>query len=1576
MRITLPKVFTFLIGFSMLTFNLSGNNNPDENFCFNADLPEAQMNFEAMCLTAPIIICPPTYLGCPGDNLDPANTGVATAQPGDANCPMPVVSYTDSLVQSTGCVQIYHRTWKAEYPPGSASLKLHSSCQQTLYLEDSQVPTISNCPADMTVDLANNCDGTATWALPTANDDCGIQFFTTTHFSGASFPLGTTTVTYTATDFCGNSTTCSFNVTVVGSCCQAPMITCPFNLNVCPGSSTDPTATGSAIATPSDASCGVPTVTFNDSVAALAGCNGQNSAITRVWTAVDADSGASSSCTQTINVADLQNPVITNIPSDQIISVNGINCSAPVTWSEPLATDDCGLSSFTSTHASGTIFPQGSTLVTYTAVDNCGNQSTGAFQITIQCTGCNANPVITCPSNYTACPSSSVPMPVVAGSATAVPGSSLCGSPIVTFSDQVISTGNCAGTQTVQRTWTATEPSNSAFNATCIQLITLTDTQAPTIQSIPSDITVNGTGNGCSAVATWNQPFITDNCGVASSGSNFASGTAFSEGTTTVTYTAMDNCGNTNTASFTVTVICTASCTTPPSISCPSNYMACPTPGNPGPAVTGSAVATAGSAQCGNPIVTFSDAIISNGPCVNAKTINRTWTASDPANSALSTSCVQTITLQDNVAPSFISCPSSFVVSGTGTNCTVPVTWSNVMATDNCVTPSLSAVNQNGAFVVNGSSFAEGTHTITYTATDGCNNTATCSFSVTVSCAQGCTTAPTISCPADQAVCVNADTSPSLLGTATATGGPNCPAPIITYQDQVETGNSCTRAVLRVWKASYNNGSNLEATCIQNIAAVDNTAPVITNCPSDIVVSNANTAITWTAPSATDNCGSVTLNSNFNPGTVFPIGTTGVVYTAQDGCGNISTCSFTVAVNIPGSITCPSDIVVQCGNNGGSVVDWAPPVYEGTCSNCTNAEHIPGFIYMGTLNGNQYYCSLSNATWNDANAICQQNGGYLASINSAEENQFLANILTIQSAWIGLHRSNGSFEWSDGSPVNYNNWYPGQPNNYNGSQHCVEMLNNGQWNDQYCTYKLEFIMEKPCNNVNQISGPKPGEFLPGGTYEVVYEASDACGSNDRCSFTITVEGGISIHCPNDINTSAPANTNGIPVTWNAPTASSCCSNCSQSGQDIPGFMYMGSFGGHHYYCSLNPATWPAAQQHCQANGGHLAVINSAQENAFLANILTLQSAWIGCSDAASEGNFSWVNGDALNYTNWYPGQPNNYNNSQDYVEMLNNGQWNDQYNHFALEYIMELPGCINVEQIGGPVSGSVLAPGSSHTVTYRATDGCGNVETCSFDINVASIPVGNGYCTSGGENGNHYFIESIVFGALNSHSGSNGGYKDFTNAGCVTVQPNTSYPLILDPGFAGVAASKVYWKVWIDYNMDGDFTDSGEFIAYGCGNNVLSGTVTTPYTLWRGNTVMRIAMKPGGYPKSPCEVFPHGETEDYCIFVDTDNDITNTNDIEKRYNINDAVLLSAEQVDNNFEVFPNPVSEYLTINIENPDNVIEVSLFSIEGKVIRSLNNIDYSNTIEVADIQNGMYLLRIAEADGNVTTKKITINH
>ena len=90
-------------------------------------------------------------------------------------------------------------------------------------------------------------------------------------------------------------------------------------------------------------------------------------------------------------------------------------------------------------------------------------------------------------------------------------------------------------------------------------------------------------------------------------------------------------------------------------------------------------------------------------------------------------------------------------------------------------------------------------------------------------------------------------------------------------------------------------------------SVVDLMPPSIVGCPEDISATTTpnrvSTTVTWDPPSASDDSGQIAnFFNNFNPGDVFPLGTTEVVYIWTDPSGNSATCSFNVVVIVGKSV--------------------------------------------------------------------------------------------------------------------------------------------------------------------------------------------------------------------------------------------------------------------------------------------------------------------------------------------------------------------------------------------------------------------------------------------------------------------------------------------------------------------------------------------------------------------------------------------------------------------------------------------------------------------------------------------------
>lgn len=239
-------------------------------------------------------------------------------------------------------------------------------------------PTIQGCPTNISLNTDNGvCGAIATWVAPIATDNCSATISQTSgQASGSVFPLGVSTVTYTAQDLAGNTSTCSFTITVTDN--ENPVIVnCPANQVL----GNDAGLCGAV------ASWQTPSVTDNCSATitqiqgAISGSLFPLGVSTITYLAAD-PSGNKDTCTFTITINDTEKPVISNCPSNIVLNL-AARCDTVVNWTVPTYTDNCAGVTMSASHQSGMTFGLGITTVTYIATDAVGLKDTCTFTITV-----------------------------------------------------------------------------------------------------------------------------------------------------------------------------------------------------------------------------------------------------------------------------------------------------------------------------------------------------------------------------------------------------------------------------------------------------------------------------------------------------------------------------------------------------------------------------------------------------------------------------------------------------------------------------------------------------------------------------------------------------------------------------------------------------------------------------------------------------------------------------------------------------------------------------------------------------------------------------------------------------------------------------------------------------------------------------------------------------------------------------------------------------------------------------------------------------------------------------------------
>src|SRR6202158_1121648 len=913
------------------------------------------------------------------------DTTVFTSVSGNAtvNAPGPTTPVTYALATATGVLGTpliaYSQNTGSPFVPGITPVTVTATsftgtvATRTFPVRVLDIPVITSASPNLVAEATSSLGASVSYVAASATSLVAPPTVSYSIASGAVFPLGTTTVTVTATSaFTTDKATKTFTV-------QVKDTTAPVILTWSPNVTAEATSSAGATVI-------FPAATVFDAVGAAPSYSKASGTVFPVGTttvtvrATDAAGNSAPSQSFTVMVRDTTPPAFTFV-SPNLVAQAPSSAGAKVTYAAATATDAVGPVTITYSLPSKSTFPVGLTTVTVTATERFGNAATAPFTVKVQdmpvFTSVSGNVTVnatgpTTPVTYGAATATGVllapvitysqnsgtpfgpgitPVTVTATSSTgtvatrtfqvrvldipaigpvspnlvaeatsalgasvsyvAASATSLVAPPVVSYS---IASGAVfpLGTTTVTVTATSAITPDRATKTFTVQV---KDTTAPVILTWSSNVTAEAT-SPAGATVIYPAATVFDAVGAVPSYSK-ASGAVFPLGTTTVTVSATDAAGNSAPSkSFTVMVRDTI----PPAFTFVSPNLTVEATSSAGAKGT-YAAATASDAVA--PLtITYSQASKTVFP-LGATTV--TVVAKDGAGNTAA--AIFTITVVD--LPVFTSLSPTLVRNAT-TPAGAVVNYAPATAFD-----PISAVTIIYS-IASGSTFAPVTTTVTVTATNAALLQTTKTFTVRVR------DIPVITSVSPDQVIEATMPSGAVVtysaATATAVVGP------VSLSYSVASGATFALGTTNVVVTATSLATGDQATRTFNVTVQDTTPPVITFVSPSLVIEAtmpSGAVVNYAPATATDAVGPVTITYSQAPGTVFGLGTTTVSATATDGAGNTSTSSFNVLVRdtTPPVITSiGGDLLVNATSAAGAIVTYSQ-------ATATDAVSTPTIFY-------------------------------------------------------------------------------------------------------------------------------------------------------------------------------------------------------------------------------------------------------------------------------------------------------------------------------------------------------------------------------------------------------------------------------------------------------------------------------------------------------------------------------------------------------------------------------------------------------------------------------------------------------
>lgn len=309
---------------------------------------------------------------------------------------------------------------------------------------------------------------------------------------------------------------------------------------------------------------------------------------------------------------------------------------------------------------------------------------------------------------------------------------------------------------------------------------------------------------------------------------------------------------------------------------------------------------------------------------------------------------------------------------------------------------------------------------------------------------------------------------------------------------------------------------------------------------------------------------------------------------------------------------------------------WLDCVLNNICEPCLPLE----------LETGKYAVCTQERSWSEARAYCEQQGLSLVALASGLEERSVTDAAAqfgLSSVWIGANDldEEGVWRWPDGSPLLYAHWGDGEPNN-SGEEDCAELVYPGYWNDLPCSTSRAAVCEAPCT-----------------------DSTDQDGD------------GFS-RCTGDCNDAEPLQAPDQPEQCDDGIDQDC-SGAPDDGPTCPLCTPLRVDDALYRICSVSIG-FDEARATCEALNMQLAAPATDERYQALWSALASAwgglDAWLGLTDLAEEGSWTWLNGEPIAYSRWASGQPDNAG-EEDCGGTFYDGSWNDYPCWYPLGAICE-----------------------------------------------------------------------------------------------------------------------------------------------------------------------------------------------------------------------------------------------------------------------------------------------------------------